>query len=405
MSLKRLCIIEPAWTYYRFPVYQELSQRCHVDWVYSPSAKSTGFGAVARATSPNLRYVELPSVRWFGSRFAMIQWGIAGHILRQKPDAIFASANLNYLSFWTTLLLARMKGIPFYAHGHGLIKRRKIGTLRRLMMKTLLRLVTSYVAYAPAVRESLAFQGLPLGKVCVAENSLVNPCLVSPGEKTGKEQGILFIGRLRRGSRLGMLLGVVKRLRQVDGLPVVLHVVGSGEEMQALRQEAKGNSWVKWHGQVYDPEEIRKVSRECLLGCYPGDAGLSVVHMMSLSLPVITHDDATRHGPETSFIRNGHSGVFFDHQNPEESLHQLLRSLAASPSRIARMQRAAFQDYQSLVNPSLAERLWAILSESCEVSMTNNAAVRLQPVAAGPMQAGLEVQYEPPSAGKPNPAP
>jgi len=326
----------------------------------------------------------------------MIQWGLARSVLREKPDAILASADPNYLSFWTTLLLARLRGIPFYAHGHGLFKRGRISHFRRHMMKLMLRLVTSYIAYAPSVCESFSAHGFSLGKVSVAHNSLVNPFPVWPEEKTGNERGILFIGRLRRESGLSLLLHVMKRLREEESLPVRLHVIGTGEEAEELHRKAAGYSWVNWHGAVYDPEQIHAISLDCGVGCYPGDAGISVVHMMSLSLPVIIHDDAPRHGPESSFIRNGHSGILFDHRRPEESLHRVLRSLAAEPSRLAGMQRSVFEDYQCLVNPSLAERLWAILSEGQVVSAANLSPGHPWGVGAPHLEPALEVKRKSP---------
>jgi hypothetical protein len=143
-----------------------------------------------------------------------------------------------------------------------------------------------------------------------------------------------------------------------------LHVIGDGEEGEALRTKAHDCPWVVFHGGVYDPEQIRKISLECFAGCYPGNAGLSVVHMMSLSLPVITHNDLQAHGPEPSFIRDGVSGLLYDHADPEPSLYQALRSLASDPAKVAEMRQNAFADYQSLAHPSLAERIWAIISES-----------------------------------------
>jgi len=349
----------------------ELSLHCNVDWIFSPPNGNSGYGGADRPEAPNLRYIEIPTLRPFGEKIGTIQWGLAKYVLREKPDAILASADLNCLSFWTTLMLAKLKGIPFYAHGHGFFKKRKVDSLRRSTMKLLLRLVTSYIAYAPAVRDSFAVHGFSVERVSVAHNSLINLFPVRAEEKTGGERGILFIGRLRRGNGLGLLLRVMRRLREEDGYPMTLRVIGAGEEAEQLQREAAGCSWVVWHGQVYDQSEIRAISLDCAVGCYPGNAGISVVHMMSLCLPVVTHDDASCHGPESSFIRNGPSGILFDHRNPEESLHEALRSLAAEPIRVAEMQRSVFQDYQSLVNPSLAERFWAILSRGPVASVTN----------------------------------
>jgi len=361
--MKRVCIVDPVLTRYNMPVFVELSRYCDVDWIFSPSNIEWGFGSPPRPESPGLRYIEIPVLKPFGETVGMFQRGLTRYILREKPDAIMVFANARYLSFWTTLLLARLRGIPFYAHGVGFFKRRRIGLGRRLMMNLMLRLVTSYIAYAPTVRESLAAHGFSVDKVSLAHNSLINPYPVEPEEKSGTERGILFVGRLRRGSGLPLLLRVLSRLHEEHCLTFTLHVVGIGEEAGQLRRQASGSSWVTWHGEASDLQ-VRTISRDCLFGCYPGNAGLSVVHMMSLSLPVVIHNDLQSHeGPEPSYVRDGVNGILFDRKNSEESLYQLLRSLAREPSRVAQMQRSAFEEYQRLVNPSYASRLWSVFNE------------------------------------------
>jgi glycosyltransferase involved in cell wall biosynthesis len=265
------------------------------------------------------------------------------------------------LSFWGAVLCGAFLGIPVHAHGHGPFKKKRLGVAYRAAMRTLLRLVTFYICYAPAVRQSFIDYGFDDKKLAIAHNSAVNPFPVRPEEKQGHEKGILFIGRLRPGSNLRLLLRVVAKIRENLSLPLSLHVIGAGEEAARLREEVRDCPWVVLHGEVYDPKKIRDVSLDCFLGCYPGDAGLSVVHMMSLSLPVVTHNDLHAHGPEPSFIRDGVSGLLYDHAEPEESLYQAIRSLVSDPARVAEMRRNAFADYQSLAHPSLAERLWAII--------------------------------------------
>ena len=366
--MKRVCNVDPVLTRYRMPVFLELSRYCYVDWIFSPSNIESGFASSSRPESPGLRYIEVPVLKPFGETAGMFQRGLTRYILREKPDAIMIFANPRYLSFWTTLLLARLRGIPFYAHGVGFFKRQRIGLGRRLMMNLMLRLVTSYIAYAPVVRESFAAHGFSLEKVSVAHNSLVNPYPVRPEEKTGTERGILFIGRLRRGSGLSLLLQVMSRLHEEHCLTLTLHVVGIGEKAGQLRRQAGGSSWVIWHGEASDMQ-VRTISLDCFLGCYPGNAGLSVVHMMSLSLPVVIHNDLQSHeGPEPSYVRDGVNGILYDHKSPEESLYQLLRSIATEPSRVARMQRSAFEEYQRLVNPSYALRLWSVFNQERTVT-------------------------------------
>jgi glycosyltransferase involved in cell wall biosynthesis len=242
-----------------------------------------------------------------------------------------------------------------------------------MMISAILRLVTSYVCYAPIVRQSFIDHGFPNHKLTVAHNSLINHYPVRPEEKAGTERGVLFIGRLRDGSNVELLVRVMERIRQSDGIPLTLHVIGTGAGAQQLQKEMTDRPWIVLHGGTYDQKRIRAISLDCFMGCYAGNAGLSVVHMMSLSLPIITHDNLSSHqGPEPSFIRNGMSGVLFDHQNPEESLYQAIRSLASGSHELARMQKAAFEDYQSLVNPPLSARFWSILCRGQDSSQQSS---------------------------------
>ena len=56
-------------------------------------------------------------------------------------------------------------------------------------------------------------------------------------------------------------------------------------------------SWVHFYGSIYDPDQISKISLKCMVGCYPGNFNY-IVHLMSPSLPPITHDDLPAHqGP------------------------------------------------------------------------------------------------------------
>ena len=359
--MKRLCIIQPLLSNYSRETFLELAQHCQVDLVFSPTPTGTGFGDVP---PPPNSAVRLCSSHFQALRTTagMIQWGVGTYIRRERPNVIMIFGNPRYLSFWTTLLWGRLLRIPVHIHGHGLYKKRRIGTFYHSMMTLLLKLATSYICYAPIVRQSFLDHGFSEQKLSVAHNSLINHSPVQPREKRGDERGILFIGRLREGSNVPLLVRVIERLRRVDGLPLRLHVIGAGEEAQFLQTETSNFPWVVLHGEIYTQEQIREVSLDCFLGCYAGNAGLSVEHLMSLSLPVITHDDLPSHqGPEPSFVRNGVEGLLYDHRTAEESLYQAIKSLATDPLRLARMQHSAFEEYQHLVNPPLSERLWSII--------------------------------------------
>src|SRR6202040_3519129 len=102
----------------------------------------------------------------------------------------------------------------------------------------------------PVVRQSFIDHGFSDRKLSVAHNSLINRFPVRPQEKSGEERGILFIGRLRKGSNVQLLVRVVERLRQVDGLQLTLHVIGTGEEAQLLQKDTSNPPWVVQHGEI-----------------------------------------------------------------------------------------------------------------------------------------------------------
>jgi glycosyltransferase involved in cell wall biosynthesis len=210
-------------------------------------------------------------------------------MLRERPDAVIVWANPRYASFWAILAAARALGTGGYAHGHGLYKRRRVGLLTRVAFRCLLSLATKYICYAPIVRDRFVELGFPATKLAVAHNSLVNEFVVTPGEKTGAETGILFLGRLRPGSNVRLLIRAVEHLRRHNSRDWLVHVVGDGEERAELEALSADKPWVHAHGEIYSQTHIQEISRQCLLGCHPGSAGLSVVHMMSLSLPPVAH--------------------------------------------------------------------------------------------------------------------
>jgi O-antigen/teichoic acid export membrane protein len=361
----RLAIIEPAWTNYRYEVYRELSEHCHVDWIYSPVADETGYGAITPSSTPSLRYLEMPMRRLLGEGLGFWQVGVTRYLCRERPDIVMFDSNPRSITFWTTLICGRILGIPVYAHGHGVYKKTRISRPYRWMTALLLRLCTGYIAYAPIVREAFAKRGFSVSKVHVADNSIVNSFPLRPEEKTGTERGILFLGRLRPGCGLEILIETMCRLRLEDHLNLELHVIGGGRDEMRFRSETGNKEWIHWYGEIYDHAQIREISRFCLAGCYPGNAGLSVVHMMSLSLPVVVHNVMALHqGPEPGFVVGGRDGFLYDHAQPRQGIYQALRTLVLDGALRRRMSIACAETYERVTTPSLAIRLWSVLRVS-----------------------------------------
>jgi glycosyltransferase involved in cell wall biosynthesis len=356
----RIAIVDPVWTHYRYPVYSELAQHCRVDWIFSPAQRTAGYGRVTPPPTSSLRYIETPMRNPVGQTIGFWQAGTTRYLIHERPDVVMFSANPRSISFWMALVAGRILGIPVYAHGHGMLRRTRISWLYRQMMNLLLRLAAGYVAYSPLVRDTFAAHGFSVSKVEVAHNSMINPCPLSPSEKTGCERGVLFLGRLRLDSGMEALLGAAQRLRE-GGCDIELHIVGAGEARRRLQQTCAASNWVHWYGEVYDPARIREISQACFAGCHPGAAGLSVVHMMSLSLPVLVQNRLEHHGPEVAMVRDWNNGVRYGAGQPATGIDEALAAMLRDAPRLRQMQNAAYSSYLDLIDPSLATRLGRIL--------------------------------------------
>jgi glycosyltransferase involved in cell wall biosynthesis len=193
---------------------------------------------------------------------------------------------------------------------------------------------------------------------------LNNAFPITPEQKSGNEKGILFIGRLRSGCHLELLISTVRRLHNLGYSSITLHIIGDGPQAEHIQQMANGADWINFHGEIYSQELVSNISRKCMFGCYPGNAGLSIVHMMSLSLPPITHDDLQAHeGPEPSYISSGTNGLLFDSNNPEDGLLCALQAVINQPEYLKNLQTNAYASYERLTDPSLALRFINIVEK------------------------------------------
>lgn len=361
--MKKVCFIQPLVANYCVPLFDELGKHCQLTVVYSSVEQGKGYGEACVDSLTHVRWLEIPTLKPCGDKVGMYQANIIKHIRDEKPDAVIIFANVRYTSFWTTLLWCKLNNIAVYPHGHGLYRKQEVTTIWKFIYKVITKLSTQYICYTQSVAESLLNQGIPPHKIAVAENSQVNLFPVRSNDKELIECGILFIGRLREGCNLDLLIEVITKLRVNAHPELTLHIIGDGENLEKYRLLAKELDYVRFYGGVYDASIISEISKKCVLGCYPGNAGLSVVHMMSLSLPVITHSEMWQHqGPEPSYIKDGINGVLYDNSCASKSLYSALKHiLDKDMDDLQAMQGAAFNTYNGLMSPTLAKRFIKIL--------------------------------------------
>ncbi len=357
MNKIRLLLTDVFCTEYRKHYYEELAML--YDFFLS-SAKddiSQGFDTV---------YIDVKRVildeksLWDGK--IKFQKGMISLIKELHPKVIICALGNRYLNQWILLFYCKWKGIDLYLHDQGLYKKKKNLAFYRLMYAFILLWCKGIICYTSLSRESFLKIGIRSKKLFVAENTIYNDYDVPPRQKTYKEKGILFIGRIREGSRLEILIDAIKTLRTI-GYDVYLHIIGDGELRERYLNKYGNLEFITWHGKIYDQREIARISKECSLACYPGNAGLSIVHYMSLSLPILTHDDISAHGPESSYIQDNYNGWLFDSKNPESSLLERLKEILNHSEDLGRMGNNAYKTYHELSHPSYARRVHHIIEK------------------------------------------
>lgn len=355
----KILYLQPFLANYRLPVLRALAEKHDVKVVAQSRAPSqAGFDSSSPGWSDHL---DTEIVSWLWGRM-FFQRRVLSATVAQRPDAVLTFANTRFASYWLMLVLCRLLRIRVFSHGQGLYSHPSPSMPTRLLFRAACGLSTRYICYAEVVRQSLVEAGCDPDKLRVASNSLALEHLVRPEEKTYRENGVLFIGRLRAQSGLELLVEAIQTLRDSEG-DIRLHVIGDGEDASRTKRACAGHGWISWYGPIYDDLRVAEISRDCRIGCYPGDAGLSVVHFFGLSVPPLVHDTLHDHmGPEPSYVKDGINGFLYQKIGGTSALGLVLRSVwKLDPEQLRSVGERAFDTYSSLNSPPLGRRILEIL--------------------------------------------
>lgn len=359
---KKLLVVQPIIAEYRIPVFSEMAKKWEVVVAAGVAPMSDGFGIDSEREDYNFSFVNAPQVKLFSGKL-LWQKSLLKLIFNFRPGIIFISANPRLINLWIFLVLCKLFGIKVYCHGQGAYSKKNLKFLQKVMYSSLVKLSHGYICYTQSVYNSLA-DFVAVDKLTVAENSIeIDPRNVIEIDSQGKF-GVLFVGRLRSESNLLVLIDAVESARLECNLDIVLHIVGGGDSEAQILDYVLKKSWVKFYGACYDSEVICRIARECSIGCYPGNAGLSVVHYMAMGLVPIVHNDSFLHmGPEPSYIINNVNGRTFCVSDGSLGIKKILCELFGDSRLLYSLRVASKNTYDRLSTPSLGERICNIISD------------------------------------------
>ena len=279
----------------------------------------------------------------------------------RKGDVAVISGNPRYLSTLRFAESARKRGMGLVWWGHGwsptstrfntrirhrLMSRmdavlayteEEAAELRRVLPGVSVFGAQNAIDQSPIRRAQQFWQGSRLGEF-KASHALEN------------RRVLLFCGRLRQEISTGvdLLIDAMSVLTQTDKSWLAV-VIGEGRDRERLVMlaEQRGlTAHFRWIGAEYEEAALAPwfMSSHCFV--YPGSIGLGLLHAFGYGLPVITHGDRRRHGPEIAALVHNWNGLEFDAASPTTLADQILR-LTGDPELRDRLGRNALETVAS----------------------------------------------------------
>ncbi len=316
----RVTVCEPALARYRLPTWQELSRRpgltFHLEYAsdgHVPNVEPVGIDAHFTAAKTLLKR---PPLFWSPGSLQTLD--------RLPADAIVFNWNARVLSLPLAIRKAHRKNCGVVLFGHGFSKNET--AFRRGLRNWIGHKADCVLVYSESARQDLIKDGFEPQRVFVAPNSvdqteiqaarqdwLSRPADLAAFKRDNKlEQGpvLIFVARLDPLRRLDMLLDALPTIATAHP-GVQLVVIGAGSELEPLKQQAtrlglnsEHAARVRFLGAVYGEPNIAPWFLCSDFMVFPSHMGLSVLHAMGYGVPVITCNNASKHGPEFDVIRD-----------------------------------------------------------------------------------------------------
>ena len=355
--MEKLLYIQPILPKYRQHVLDGLNDKFKLKVIASEKSENGGFD-----------YCETKKINFIPNKTKRTIFGInystkiISHIIKDRPDIILSHMDMKNMTCWAAMIISKLIGIKYYSYGHGLYKKKNHLVFYKLIFKLIAKLNTKYICYNKYVENDL-FDKINSKNLRHINNTIIFKDHVEPFIKSSEETSLLYIGRIRDSSNIEKLIDACIDLSQKN--KIKLHIIGDGDLNEKVKSKISNIDFIYLHGKIFDEEKIISIAKNCNFGCYPGDAGLSVVHYMSLSLPTIIHSDISSHmGPEPSYINDMQNGITFERGDYESLKCAIIKSTKITKENLYKMSKSSFDKYIELSSQNFSDQFLKITKEN-----------------------------------------
>lgn len=341
--VKNILIIQLFLPSYRVPVFSEISELTDSKVTVFAGESGANYGE-----NDLSKYKLLHSKANWKRPFWIFYYDSKIFKLWKEANIICHVADYKFVSLWAIMFLNLFTKKKMFIHGQGGYK--KEGIFVNIVYSLGLLLSDGYICYTEYSRRQLKKKTAKFlhSKITVCDNTLV----ISPVDEIlekNVDNSILYLGRIRKGCDIEVLLEAAANAN------VNVKVIGSSDDDSYMDElKLKFGSFATFYGAIFDEDEQKAIAKTCMAGAYGGDAGLSVVHYMSLGLPVIVHGDIGYHmGPEPSYVTESINGLLFERKNVE-SLTKKILLLSKDDDYRRKLAMGSLQTFHDLASPTMA---------------------------------------------------
>ncbi len=349
--------------------------------VVVPASKGATLGAGVFESKDGIEFkvfYQEEYTTYYGKKFFR---GLKELILQEKPDVLMVNwpyqASFVFYPNWYNFLRRHnvaliSKEIPFqvphyneaisyYLQGGGVTENNQahqkntsiLARVKFMIVRETRRLfsnlVDAHINYLDEAVSMHASYGVPAEKVFVTANSPDTDALLATANQLKDVQvnpyRLLHIGRLVKWKQVDVLIEAAVTLH-TKYPQTELSIVGDGPELEALKAQAAGYDFIHFHGGIYDPTELGKITCESGIYVLAGMGGLSINEAMCFSKPVVC---SVADGTEKRLVREGFNGHFFE-SGSVASLTSVIEKLLADPAQIAVMGKRSQEIIEKEIN-------------------------------------------------------
>lgn len=130
---------------------------------------------------------------------------------------------------------------------------------------------------------------------------------------------------------------------------------GSGTLFPEIPEALKERLWLT--GPLYDEARLAPLIYHADICVSPGNVGLAAIHCLTYGLPVITHDNPARQGPEFEGITPGVTGDFFRKDDLEDLYRIIKRWICLSPEEREKVRDKCYKTIEARYTPQYQIRV------------------------------------------------